>query len=108
MVSKSLFASPIKKTITGVQLYSIRDDMKKDPLGSLKKLSEMGYPHVEHANYVDRKFYGYSATEFKKILSDLGMKMPSGHTVMTSKHWDESKKDFTDSWKYTVDDAALL
>ena len=107
-MSNSLFATPIKKTITGVQLYSIRDEMKKDPLGTLKKLAEMGYRYVEHANYVDRKFYGYSATEFKKILGDLGIKMPSGHTVMNSKHWDESKKEFTDLWKYTIEDAALL
>ena len=41
----------------------------------------MGYKNVEHANYVNRKFYGYAATEFKKMLQDLGMKMPSGHTV---------------------------
>jgi sugar phosphate isomerase/epimerase len=34
--------------------------------------------------------------------------MPSGHTVMGKQHWDESKKDFTDAWKYTVDDAAVL
>jgi sugar phosphate isomerase/epimerase len=108
LFSKSMFAEPIKTTITGVQLYSIRDDMKRDPLGTLKKLAEMGYRYVEHANYIDRKFYGYSPSEFKKILNDLGMKMPSGHTVMNSKHWDESKKEFTDLWKYTIEDAALL
>ncbi len=94
------------KKLVGLQLYSIRDEMKADPLGTLKQLSGMGYKYVEHANYVDRKFYGYSATEFKKILDGLGMKMPSGHTVFTSKHWDESKKDFTDAWKYTIEDAA--
>jgi sugar phosphate isomerase/epimerase len=94
------------KAITGIQLYSIREDMKKDPLGTLKQLAEMGYKHVEHANYVDRKFYGYSAKEFRKILDDLGLKMPSGHTVMGKAHWDESKNDFTDAWRYTVEDAA--
>jgi sugar phosphate isomerase/epimerase len=96
------------KQLTGVQLYSIRADMKADPLGTLKKLAEMGYKYVEHANYVDRKFYGYTPQEFKKILNDLGMKMPSGHTVLAAKHWDEGKKDFTDEWKYTVEDAAFL
>ena len=65
----------------------------------------MGYKNVEHANYVDRKFYGYTAKEFKKILSDLGMKMPSGHTVFAKEHWDNNKKEFTDKWKYTVEDA---
>jgi len=94
------------KKLVGLQLYSIREDMKKDPLGTLKQLSDMGYRYVEHANYVNRKFYGYGAKEFKKILDDLGMKMPSGHTVFNSKHYDESKKDFTDEWKYTIEDAA--
>jgi sugar phosphate isomerase/epimerase len=95
-------------TITGIQLYSIRDDMGKDPLGSLRQLSAMGYQYVEHANYGNRKFYGYSAIDFKKVLDDLGIKMLSGHTVMGSKHWDAAAKDFTDSWKYTVEDAATV
>jgi sugar phosphate isomerase/epimerase len=82
--------------------------MAKDPLSTLEQLAKMGYRNVEHANYVDRKFYGYSASEFKKILNGLGMKMPSGHTVLTDKHWDAAKKDFTDEWKYTVDDAATV
>jgi len=96
------------KELTGVQLYSIRDDMKADPLGTLKKLAAIGYKNVEHANYIERKFYGYQPAEFKKILDDLGMKMPSGHTVMSkTRHWDDAKKDFTDAWKYTVEDAAV-
>jgi sugar phosphate isomerase/epimerase len=82
--------------------------MKSDPLGSLKKVAAMGYKHVEHANYVNRKFYGYGAVEFKKILDDLGLKMPSGHTVMGKQHWDAAKNDFTDAWKMTVEDAATL
>jgi sugar phosphate isomerase/epimerase len=107
-LSNQLFAGTKTNHITGIQLYSVRDDMKKDPLGTLKLISAMGYKYVEHANYVDRKFYGYSAADFKKLLSDLGMEMKSGHTVMNSKHWDDSKKDFTDLWKYTVEDAAIV
>ncbi len=95
-------------TIMGIQLYSVRDDMKADPLGTLKQLSAMGYKNVEHANYVDRKFYTYSPLDFKKILNDLGLKMPSGHTVMSGKHWDKATGDFTDAWKQTVDDAATV
>ena len=109
LLSDRLFASAgAVKELTGVQLYSVREDMKKDPLGTLKQLSQMGYRHVEHANYVDRKFYGYPATEFKKIIGDLGMDMPSGHTVLNKQHWDTAKNDFTDVWKYTVEDAAVV
>jgi len=97
-----------KKGMVGLQLYSVRAEMTKDPLGSLRQLADMGYVYVEHANYVNRKFYGYTATEFKKVLDDLGLKMVSGHTVMGRQHWDESKKDFSDSWKQTIEDAAIL
>jgi len=108
MPGELLASKKQKKGIIAIQLYSIRADMSKDPLGSLKKVAEMGYEYVEHANYVDRKFYGYSPKEFRKVLDDLGLNMISGHTVMGPEHWDESKNDFSDSWKYTVDDAAVL
>jgi len=110
LMSKNLLAlaGKAKDELTGIQLFSVRDDMRKDPMGTLKALTEMGYKHVEHANYVNRKFYGWSAQEFRKVLDDLGLKMPSGHTVMTAKHWDEGKKDFTDAWKWTVEDAAVM
>lgn len=110
LVSRELsaLARRRKGELTGVQLYSIRADMMKAPLETLKALRAMGYVHVEHANYINRKFYGWPAQEFRRILDDLGMKMPSGHTVMSGRHWDESKKDFTDTWKQTVEDAAVL
>jgi len=108
LLSDSVFAFAKPTELVGIQLYSVREDMKKDPLATLKQVSAIGYKNVEHANYVDRKFYGYSAKEFKKVLSDLGMKMPSGHTVLGKKHWDDAKKDFTDQWKYLVEDAATV
>ena len=108
LLPKSVFAVPAKIQRVGIQLYSVRDQMKADPAGTLKKISAMGYKYVEHANYIDRKFYGYSASEFKKLLDGLGLQMPSGHTVMTAAHWDGANNDFTDAWKHTVEDAATL
>lgn len=109
LLPESVFAAKKKVNgIVGVQLYSVRDEMSKDPLGSLTQVAKMGYKYVEHASYVNRKFYGYAPSEFRKVLDGLGLNMISGHTVMGRQHWDESKKDFSDSWKYTVDDAAVL
>ena len=102
------FASPSAKRIVGIQLYTVREAMGKDPAGTLKKLSEMGYRYVEHANYVDHKFYGYGAQDFKKLLDSLKLKMLSGHTRLDPQHWDAAKKDFSDSWKHTVEDAAIV
>ena len=108
LLNKSLFAVAKERELLGLQLYCVRDEMQTDPMGTLQALAKIGFKYVEHANYVDRKFYGWPAKEFKKILDDLGMEMPSGHTVMGPKHWDDSKKDFADAWKYTVEDAAIM
>ena len=94
--------------IVGIQLYTVRDDMKKDPAGTLKKLSAMGYKYVEAAGYADRKFYGYSIPDFKKLLKDTGLKMESGHSFLGSQQWDKSTNDFTDEWKHTIEDAAAV
>jgi sugar phosphate isomerase/epimerase len=106
VLPKHLFASPKKIERMGLQLYTVRDAMKADPVGTLKKISDIGYRHIEHANYNDRKFYGYSVTDFKKILEDTHLYMFSGHCTLSQKHWDAAKGDFTDVWKHTVDDAA--
>jgi len=108
LLQSDLFSVLKDKGLLGLQLYSVRDAMRIDPIGTLKQLAEMGYQYVEHANYIDRKFYGFPAKEFKQILRDLKLKMPSGHTVMDKNHWDETKKDFTDAWKWTVEDAAEM
>jgi len=54
--SKIFAAANSPKVIMGIQLYSVRDDMHKAPLDTLKQLAAMGYKYVEHANYVNRKF----------------------------------------------------
>ena len=108
----SFFPTPgrekIRPVIVGIQLYSVRDDMKKDPAGTLKKLAEMGYKYVEHAGYAQNKFYGYSIPAFKKILKDDGLLMDSGHSFLGSRQWDNGSRDFTDEWKQTIDDAAAV
>jgi len=63
-----------------LQLYTIRDAMKTDVPGSLKKVSDIGYKYLELADYNDGKFYGYQPAEFKKLVNDLGMEVLSSHT----------------------------
>jgi sugar phosphate isomerase/epimerase len=108
LVPSDLFAAAKKKNITGLQLYSVREDMAKDPAGTLKQLAGMGYRYVEAAGYADRKFYGQSPKDFLSLLNGLGLKMYSGHTVLKPSHWDAVKKDFTDEWKWVVEDAAAV
>lgn len=104
----SILKTKNKGIIVGIQLYTVRDEMQKDPADTLKKLAAMGYKYVEAAGYADRKFYGYSIPDFKKLLKDNGLVMKSGHSFLGSGQWDKAKKDFTDEWKYTIEDAAAV
>ncbi len=105
ITSELLAVDKRRKDVLGIQLYTVRDDMVKDSAGTLKALAEMGYKNVEHANYINRKFYGFSAKDFKKILDDTGLTMVSGHVQFGLEDWNIAEKQFTDHWKYTIEDA---
>ena len=94
--------------ILGIQLWTIKDYMEKDPAATLERLSEIGYKHVEGAGYENRKFYGYQASDFKKLLNDNGLKMQTGHNFLGATAWDKANNDFTDEWKNTIEDAASV
>lgn len=83
-----------KKDNIGLQLYTIREEMKKDPRASLKRVSEIGYKNLELADYTEGKFYGFTPEEFKKIINDLGMEAISSHVGLpaTGDKTDNAKK----------------
>jgi sugar phosphate isomerase/epimerase len=70
----------------GLQLFTVRDAMEKDVIGTLKALKEMGYLHFESYGYdaEAKTYYGYDPETFKTILSDLGLRTTSGHYGMAS------------------------
>lgn len=65
----------------GYQLYSIRDAMAKDAIGTLQALKAMGYQDFEVYGFDDQKgeFYGHKSKAFKTILDDMGLTVTSGH-----------------------------
>ncbi len=94
--------------VLGIQLWTVKDYMEKDPAGTLKRLSKIGYKYVEDAGYENRKFYGYTVADFKKLLSDNGLKMQSGHNFFGAKAWDKANNDFTPEWKFAIEDAVAV
>jgi len=57
-----------------IQLYTVRDLLKEDYVGTLMKVHDAGYKYVELAD-----FGGYTATELKKIMDDVGLQPMAGH-----------------------------
>jgi sugar phosphate isomerase/epimerase len=74
-----LFSDKKKIKTFGLQLFSLRDDLPKDPKGILKQVASFGYKQVEGFEGEQGMFWGMSNTEFKKYLDELGMKMISSH-----------------------------
>ncbi|ABW01277.1 sugar phosphate isomerase/epimerase family protein [Caldivirga maquilingensis] len=57
-----------------LQLYSLRDDMPKDPFGTVKAVAEAGFDGVEFAG-----FYGKSALEWREFLDKLSLEVAGAH-----------------------------
>jgi sugar phosphate isomerase/epimerase len=63
----------------GLQLYSLKDDMPKDPKGILKQVASFGYKQIEGYEGPSGMFWGMSNTDFKKYMDDLGMEFITSH-----------------------------
>lgn len=74
------FAFSTKPKNIGVQLYTLRETFSKDVKGVLEHVAKSGYKEVEVYGYSREKgFFGTSPKDFKKMLTDNGLKAPSGH-----------------------------
>ncbi len=69
-----------KQKTAGLQLYSVRDVIVKDPKGVIQKVAAAGYNEVEmYGLTADNKFYGLSVKELVQVLKSNNLKSPSGH-----------------------------
>ena len=59
----------------GIQLYSVRDEMKNDVAACLAKIAALGYKTVEFAG-----FFGHSPAEITEMLAANGLKLSGTHT----------------------------
>jgi sugar phosphate isomerase/epimerase len=67
----------------GLQLYSLREQLPKDPKGVIAKIAQAGYKEVETYGYSkEHGFFGLSAKEFSNVLKSNGLTTPSGHYGM--------------------------
>ena len=67
----------------GIQLYSVRNNMKEDPIKTIRQVIECGYRYLEVANHAANEDPGVGfkvpVDELKKILSDTNSEIVSAH-----------------------------
>ena len=67
----------------GIQLFSVRDMMQKNPCDTIKKIAELGYKYIEPANHHamedDGVGFGVTADRLNELLEASGSKVVSNH-----------------------------
>jgi sugar phosphate isomerase/epimerase len=76
----------------GIQLYTVRDQMRADMPGTLGRIAGIGYKEVEFAGY-----FGRTPTQVKELLAQHGLTSPSTHVSIELARQDK-----------TLDDAASI
>ena len=76
--SSAFLAAKGKNIPIGLELYSVRQELQKDDVGTVKAVAKMGYDAVEffspYGNWTTAK-----AKDMRKLLDDLGVKCLSTH-----------------------------
>jgi len=76
---RSFAGKPASRPIpVGLEMYSVRDELKKDPEGTVRAVAQMGYQCVEfYAPYFE--WTDDQAKQMRKLLDDLGVRCYSTH-----------------------------
>lgn len=77
---KGMTASPAARNM-GIQLFTFFSSIDQDLVGTLQKIKAAGYTEIESAFSRKGGFYGLKASEFKKLLEDMGLSWKSHHVM---------------------------
>jgi len=91
LLKNELFAAPGARKLpaTGIQLYMVKEDMEKDPAGTLKQIGKMGYTQIESYGGNKGVFWGMSNKEFSKLANDNGLSLVSTHYAGNSEGFEK-------------------
>lgn len=93
----------------GLQLYTLRDLINKDPKGVVKMAFDLGYREFEAFGYGDGKLFGMPAREFSDYVKSLGGRITSGHYMLgKSERMKAIKGTLTNDWERAVADAKAV
>ncbi|MEP7344654.1 MAG: sugar phosphate isomerase/epimerase [Gemmatimonadaceae bacterium] len=92
--SSALKGAEVHLEAIGVQLYTVRDEMKKNVDATLARVAQIGYREVEFAGYFDK-----TPSQIVALLKSTGLRAPSSHI---------SLNDIRSRWPQVLDIAAEI
>ena len=84
LLTAGLFINPSEllktKRAAGIQLYTLRELIVKDPTSVINKVALAGFKEVEmYGLSAEKRFFGLSVKDFASLLKQNNLKSPSGH-----------------------------
>lgn len=98
------FAGRSSSRRIGIQLYSVRDELKSGLASVLERLAGIGYRQIEMFGYNNGKYFGHDMKAVAVMLKQNGLSSPSAHLGINEFLY----KGDDDAWKKAVDDAVSL
>src|ERR1700761_3459303 len=110
LVAPKLFAASYDKKYIGLQLYTVRDHMAKDPAATLAQVAKIGYTSVEGTYSGPGKYHNTDVKAFADLLKQNGLIMPSAHYRLGEEKVKGMQQPGTilSGWQQAVDDAASI
>jgi len=69
----------VKLKNVGLQLWTVKEDMAKDPKGTLKQIASYGYTEIEGFEGEQGIYWGMTPADFEQYTKELGIKMMGSH-----------------------------
>lgn len=86
----------------GLQLYTLRDDLPKDPKKVLQMVAGFGYKQVEGYEGEKGLWWGMQHKEFKNYLDEIGLTMVSSHCDTTKNFERKAAEAAENGLKYLI------
>lgn len=82
------------KKVAGIQLYTLRELIVKDPTSVISKVAMAGYKEVEMFGLsAEQRFFGLSVKDFASLLKQNNLVSPSGHYMPEKFLFDNGSDD---------------
>lgn len=104
LLMKNAFAEHPGVTIKnfGLQLWTVKEDMAKDPKGTLKQIASYGYTEIEGFEGDMGIYWGMTPAEFESYTKQLGIRMVSTHCDTTKGFEGKAVVATTTGTKYLI------
>ncbi len=91
----------------GIQLYTVRNEIGKDPAGTIAKVAALGFQEVESFGY-NGKFFGMDASSYKALLNQHNLTAPSGHYMYGNFGNKQVPGTILFGWDKAIEDAKAI